>query len=134
MAVVEFEDYSITIKAALNDAAESFLYEAAELLKGSAAQASPVASGQLKGSWEYQIESSEAKIGSGLENALWNEFGTGEFATHGNGRTGGWSYKDDAGWHHTRGKRARHTLQSAFDSNKASIKARAELIFKNKLG
>jgi len=131
---VTFEDYSINVKGACSDAAEAFLYEAAELLKGSAAQASPVASGQLKGSWDYQIEGTEAKVGSPLENALWNEFGTGEFADFG-GRKGGWNYQDVAGnWHHTHGKRARHTLQSAFASCKGSILRRAEQIFKDRMG
>lgn len=133
---VKFEDYRIKVEAAMDDAIEAFLYEAAELLKGQAAQASPVKSGQLKGSWDYKVNSgnNEATIGSPLENAIWNEFGTGEHALHGDGRKGGWYYKDEKGnWHHTFGKKPRRTLQSAFNAKKASIIRRAEQILKDRM-
>jgi len=87
----------------------------------------------LKGSWNHQVNDAakEAKVGSPLENAIWEEFGTGEYAAAGDGRKGGWSYQDDAGdWHHTRGKRPNRTLQRAFDSTKAAIIRRAQEIFR----
>lgn len=133
---VKFDDYSIQVKDALDSASEAFLYEAAELLKGAAAQASPVASGQLKGSWDYKVDTGalEAQVGSPLENAIWNEYGTGEYAALGNGRKGGWRYKDSKDkWHFTRGKRPRRTLQTAFSSKKASIIRRAEQILKDRM-
>lgn len=94
---------------------------------------SRVASGQLKGSWNHQVNESakEAKVGSPLENAIWEEFGTGEYAAHGDGRKGGWSYQDDSGnWHHTKGKTPNRTLQRAFEGTKAAIIRRAKEIFK----
>lgn len=129
---VEFHDFSLQVKNALADKEEAFLHEAAGEVKSQAAQISRVASGQLKGAWDYSVDMSreEAKIGSPLENAIWNELGTGEYAANGDGRKGGWAYQDENGkWHFTRGKKPNHTLQRSFDSKKAAIIARAKELF-----
>lgn len=133
MANVEFQDFSIQVKAAIDENTEKFLYEAGELIKGQVVQITPVKTGQLKGSWDYKVDlgHDEVKIGSPSENAIWNEFGTGEYAAKGNGRKGGWRYQDDDGnWHFTRGKKAEHSLQKTFDAKKGSIINRAKQIFK----
>ena len=130
---VEFQDFSIQVKDALDDKALAFLEEAASEVESAAKRNSRVDSGQLKGSWTHLVDDSayEATIGSPLENAVWEEFGTGEYAVNGDGRKGGWSYQDDAGeWHHTKGKTPNRTLQRAFDSTKAAIIRRAQKIFK----
>lgn len=130
---VQFEDFSIQVKAVLDDKALQFLEEAASEIEKAARRNSRVDSGQLKGSWTHLTDDSafEATIGSPLENAIWEEFGTGEHALHGDGRKGGWAYKDDAGnWYYTRGKKPNRTLQNAFDSTKAAIIRRAQEIFK----
>lgn len=130
---VQFQDFSIQVKDALDDKALQFLEEAASEIESAAKRNSRVDSGQLKGSWNHQVNESagEATIGSPLENAVWEEFGTGEHALHGDGRKGGWSYQDDSGnWHHTKGKKPNRTLQKAFDSAKAAIIRRAQEIFK----
>lgn len=130
---VQFEDFSIQVKAVLDDKALQFLEEAASEIESAARRNSRVDSGQLKGSWTHLTDDSafEAAIGSPLENAIWEEFGTGEHALHGDGRKGGWAYKDDAGkWHYTRGKKPNRTLQNAFDGTKAAIIRRAQEIFK----
>lgn len=129
---VEFQDFSFRVKEALEDKSVSFLHEAASEIKSQAQRNSRVKTGQLKGSWEYKVDegAKEAQVGSPLENALWEEFGTGEYAAHGDGRKGGWAYQDDSGdWHFTRGKTPNHTLQRAFDSKKNAIIARAKQIF-----
>lgn len=130
---VKFEDFSIQVKDALDDKALQFLEEAASEIESAARRNSRVDSGQLKGSWTHLTNDSayEATIGSPLQNAIWEEFGTGEYAANGDGRKGGWSYQDDAGdWHHTKGKKPNRTLQRAFDSTKAAIIRRAQEIFK----
>lgn len=130
---VEFQDFSIQVKEALDDKALIFLEEAASEIESAAKRGSRVDSGQLKGSWTHLVDEGahEATVGSPLQNAIWEEFGTGEYAAAGDGRKGGWSYKDDAGdWHHTRGKTPNRTLQKAFDSKKAAIIRRAKQIFK----
>lgn len=130
---VEFQDFSIQVKEALDDKALTFLEEAASEIESAARRNSRVDSGQLKGSWSHIVDdgSYEAAVGSPLENAIWEEYGTGEYAAAGNGRKGGWSYKDDAGdWHHTKGKKPNRTLQKAFEGAKAAIIRRAQEIFK----
>lgn len=130
---VQFEDFSIQVRDALDDKALQFLEEAASEIESAARRNSRVDSGQLKGSWAHLTDDSayESTIGSPLQNAIWEEFGTGEYAAAGDGRKGGWSYQDDAGdWHHTKGKTPNRTLQRAFDSTKAAIIRRAKEIFK----
>lgn len=129
---VEIHDFSIQVKNAMEDKAIAFLEEAAAEIESAARRNSRVDTGQLKGSWTHLVDESalEATVGSPLENAIWEEFGTGEYAAKGNGRKGGWSYQDDAGdWHHTKGKTPNRTLQRAFDSKKAAITNRAKQIF-----
>lgn len=133
MADVEFQDFSIQVKAALDDAARAFLEESASEIESQAKRNSRVDTGQLKGSWNHQVNESagEATVGSPEQNAIWEEFGTGEYAAKGNGRKGGWRYQDDNGdWHYTTGKKPNRTLQRAFDSVKGKIINRAKQIFK----
>ena len=74
---VQFNDFSMQVKAALEEAAIAYLHEAAGELVSQTARNSPVDTVQLKGSWDYKVDESklEATIGSPLENAIWNEFG-----------------------------------------------------------
>lgn len=121
---VEFEDYSIRVTEALNEGALQGLRKAAAEIKKQAADNSRVATGQLRKSWDYTVDEGayEATIGSPLENTIWEEFGTGEYAAHGDGRKGGWSYQDDTGkWHHTKGKRPIRTLQKAFQQKRDAV-------------
>lgn len=133
MADIEFVDNRVQVNRALDDAIGAFLLEASAEIVSAAARGPRVDSGQLKGSWKANVNESkgEAVIGSELENAIWEEFGTGEYAAKGDGRKGGWSYQDDSGnWHHTTGKKPSRTLQRAFDSTKGKIINRAKQIFK----
>ncbi len=133
MADVEFQDFSVKVKAAIDNTSLLFLEEAANEIASQASRNSRVDTGQLKGSWDHRVdeEAGEATIGSPEQNAIWEEFGTGEYAAKGDGRKGGWNYQDDSGnWHHTIGKKPNRTLQRAFDSTKGKIANRAKQIFK----
>ena len=128
---VEFHDNSAHVIAALDDAVIAYLYEAGGELEAQVKRNSRVGTGQLKNSWRYKVDESKGvtTIGSPLENAIWEEFGTGEFALEGNGRKGGWIYKDDKGkWHHTYGKKPHRAFQRAFDSLKNALIRRAEQV------
>lgn len=130
---VEFQDFSTLARNALEKSARKFLEEAAVEIESEAKRSSPVDTGQLKGSWAHaqNTVALEAKIGSPLQNALWNEFGTGKFAVNGDGRKGGWRYQDDNDeWHFTRGKKPKRTLQKAFVAKRNAIINRAMQIFK----
>lgn len=130
---IEFYDYSYQVKEALGDCAIAALHEMAGEIVSSAKRNSPVDTGQLKNSWSYIVdeEKNEVIIGSPLENAIWNEFGTGEYAIDDDGRKGGWRYKDAKGkWHYTYGKQPNRTLFTAFTSNKTMVENIAKNIFK----
>ena len=133
MADIQFDDYSMKVKAALNDATIKFLYEASGDLVSQTQRNTPVDTGQLKGSWEYNVDESagESTVGSNLENAIWNEFGTGQYAINGDGRKTPWVYQDLKGnWHTTTGKQPQRSLQHAWDSVKSKFQSRLESILK----
>lgn len=133
---VELKDDSIKVKAALNDAVIKLLYEASHVIQSQVKQNTAVDTGQLKGSWDFTVDESkgEAVIGSPLENAIWEEFGTGEYALHGNGRKGGWVYVDEKGGRFTRGKKPRRMLHNAFETKRPTIVKEAERIIKSEMG
>ena len=134
---VRFSDNSAQVRAALDDAVIAYLHEAGGELDAQVNRNSRVGSGQLKNSWTYKVDESkgECTVGSPLENAIWEEFGTGEYALQGNGRRGGWTYKDenDGTWHHTYGKSPHRAFQSAFDSLKSALIRRAEEVLKARM-
>lgn len=124
MADIQFEDYSIQVKDALESAAIAFLHEAGGEIKSQTQRNTAVDTGQTKGSWKYEVDESmlTATIGSNEVNAIYEEFGTGEYALHGDGRKSPWKYKDRKGiWHVTKGKHARRPFFKAFNENKEKI-------------
>lgn len=121
---LEFKDYSIEVKEALNDTIVAFLYEAGQGVVKVTADNTPIDGGQLKGSWDYKVyeHKGEVVIGSPLQNAIWNEFGTGQYALHGDGRKTPWKYKDVKGkWHTTTGKRPQRSFHYAFEFLKPKL-------------
>lgn len=97
MAGFEFIDNCLLIKAEIEDAAVAFLHEAAGEITAQTKRNSRVDTSQTKDSYEYSVSESELKavIGSSLENAVWEEFGTGEYALNHDGRKGGWYISAD---------------------------------------
>ncbi len=128
---IQLTDNSLAVKAALEQTVQAFLNEAAGELASEIRKNSRVDTGQTKGSYEYRIEESsteqKAVIGSPLENAVWGEFGTGEYALGGNGRKTPWVYTDRHGETHvTRGKTPNQPMKRAYDSKKDLIKNRMQ--------
>ena len=99
MASVQFIDNTIEVIGAIKDAALMFLEESAGELESQAMRNTRVDTGQTKGAWSHKIEESalQAIVGNPLENAIWEEFGTGEYAVNGNGRKTPWRYQDVRG-------------------------------------
>ena len=129
MANIKFDDYRVTVKDAIADRAVAFLYEVGGEFASQAARNSRVRTGQTKGSWDYSVNESalQVTVGSPLENAIWEEFGTGEYALNGNGRKGGWYYVDEFGdGHYTHGKTPNRALHNALQTLKPQIKAAME--------
>ena len=59
---VEFQDFSIQVKEALDDKALIFLEEAASEIESAAKRGSRVDSGQLKGSWAHLVDEGVMKL------------------------------------------------------------------------
>ena len=133
---IEFIDNSARVKDALDDAIIAYLYEAGGELQAQVIENSRAKNGDLRQSWKYRVDESNGvcTVGSPLENAIWEEFGTGEYALHGDGRKGGWYYQDDKGkWHHTYGKSPHRAFQRAFDSLKNALTRRIGTVLKERL-
>lgn len=137
MADVEFIDNRVVVKRALEDAVGKYLIEASGELVGKSARNSRVKSGQTKGSYKANVDENNgiAYIGSDLENAIWEEFGTGEYALHGDGRKGGWVYQAPKGeFYFTKGKTPNRPMHRAFSELKNKLIRRAEEVLKAEMG
>lgn len=133
MSNVKFKDNCLKIETEINDVAIKWLYEGSNILEAQTKRNTAVDTGQLKNSWSHIVDEDKlvAVVGSPLENAIWEEFGTGEYALNNNGRKTPWKYKDIKGnWHTTRGKRPKRAFYNAFLSTKNKIIKRFEYLFK----
>lgn len=81
-------EISDTVAAALNEIGGEIVAQVA--------RNSRVDTGQTKNSFRYEEHGSvmaqeeRLYVGSDSENAIWEEYGTGEYAVNGDGRKGGW--------------------------------------------
>lgn len=107
MANTTFQDFSHTIKVALNDVSLAWLYEtagevAAKSTRNCKMRLDPYdkeEGKELAESYRYRVNDEEgvARIGSPRESAYWEEFGTGEYADKSKnggkeGRRGWWIF------------------------------------------
>ena len=127
MADFEFKDFSIEVKQVMNSKIVAVLEEVSGELVSATQRNSRVKTGKTKGSFQYKVSKSggttTSQIGSDYENAIWEEFGTGEYAINGDGRKGGWAYEDPKTGETicTRGKTATRAFWNAFNSLKNPI-------------
>lgn len=96
---VEFQDFSIKVTEAMEEALIAALYEAAGELEARAKRNSRQGHeyGNIKANalWKYQVNEGamEAQVGSEHEAGYWEEFGTGELAEDtSKSRNGWWVY------------------------------------------
>lgn len=116
---VEFKDYSVECKTAIDNKINAVLAECAGLIISQTkrnSRTAAVAGGRTKNSFEYKVVESEhtAYMGSNYENAIWEEFGTGEHALPegGGGRKGYWVFVKGSGGTATRSGKS-YTLAEA---------------------
>lgn len=124
MADVIFEDYTARVEKALDDRGVAALEEAAGEIESQTKRNTRVKTGKTKNSWRHKVDkpTMTAHIGSDYENAIWEEFGTGEHALGGKGRKGGWFYVDEKGkGHFTYGKKPSRAFFKAYTSLKPRI-------------
>lgn len=155
---VTFTDNSIEVKRALDAACVKFLYEAGGELEAEVRDRARVDNGQTKKQWTYFVDLAKRKVtvGNTLENAIWEEFGTGIHAEGDKpGKREPWyvpveSYegfkkptyqgkvvvvygKDGVKYFKTDGKKAQHTLETAMTKCKSKLRKLAENAFKEKM-
>ena len=126
---VEFHDYTVQVKAEMDNRINAALEECAGEVISQTNRNSRAKTGKTRNSFRHKVddEAHIAYMGSNDENAIWEEFGTGEYALKGNGRKGGWTYRDAEGeWHHTYGKKPSRAFWKAFTSLKNHIIKRIE--------
>lgn len=154
---VEFKDYSVKVKKLLENKALQLLTEGAIEIKAQVSKntKSKKGTGELKRSWNYILDNSdlEAKIGSPLEHAIYQELGTGEWALNNNGRKPPWYVpigngsnqmplevaerygfkivygKNGMKFAEVSGQRPERPLYKAFETSKGKIERRAKTIF-----
>lgn len=165
---VEFQDFSFEVKEALNDTSIAWLYSTSEEIKSQAQRNCKTdyeeGSKQLKGSYAAKVDEAkgEAQVGSPMEAAYWEEWGTGSYAAHGDGRKGWWIYipgqpsmgggmtyhdeneammmaayiqsKYNKKAYVTNGRRPNYTLENAFGAVKNPAIARLEELLKGRMG
>ena len=133
MSKVKFNDYCIQVESKLDRAIVAALEEVAGEIESQAKRNSRVDTSKTKNSFKHKVVDSEhtAYIGSDEENAIWEEFGTGEYALEGNGRKGGWFYEDEEGnGHFTHGKTPSRAFWHAYETMKEPAKKHIENLFK----
>lgn len=149
---VEFKDFSFQVKAELNQITKAWLHETANEIAAQAkdnTQLDGEAGIELRKSYKADVNdgAGEAKVGTPLEAGYWEEYGTGEYAVHGDGRKGWWVYKEgykgnggkqlteasakaiaagDPKVHATKGRKPAATLEKAFTKTKSKAKAELE--------
>ena len=92
-----FEGNAKLYQQAISTGSEKFLLEAAHEIQSQAQRNTSVGrvnGGKTKGSWDVSDimkgDYISIDVGSPEENAIWEEFGTGDYALKGDGRKGGW--------------------------------------------
>lgn len=115
---IVFEDFTIQVKQALDDKINAVLEECAGELESQIKrnQDKYNKTSNTSGGWQHKVIDSEhtAYIGNNEENAIWEEFGTGEYAIPegGGGRQGYWVFvKGSSGGSKNTGKS--YTLEEA---------------------
>ena len=152
MANVEFEEFSASVKDLMSELLGNALDEIGAEIESQAARNTRVDSGETKRKWDHLVEQNEQEakvtIGNPLENAIWEEFGTGEYALNGDGRRGGWYIfaddapelakynmkvvygKDGKKFYYTKGKPPSRALYKAWEQNKSKVQEHIKDVLK----
>lgn len=98
------------------------LNRACLVVENEAKRLCPVDTGDLRSSITHEINNDVGIVGTNKEYAPYVEFGTGIFASEGNGRDTPWSYQDDKGeWHTTVGQKPQPFLETAIQTKKKLV-------------
>jgi len=123
-----FESNLPAMKKAIERQQEVILESIGSFIDGDAVRRCPKrehGGGNLQNSIKYVVDKRKklVTVGTPVEYAIWVEKGTGEFASNGMGRKGGWFYVDDMGiGHFTLGMKPQPFLTPALEENLGKIK------------
>lgn len=140
MAEIKFNDYTIEVKEAIAELAYRAVEESCGELESQVKRNTAVDTGQTKNAWTHRVTGStmagevRGTVGNPMQNAIWEELGTGEYALNGDGRKGGWTYRDETGvYHHTYGKHPRRPFHKAYTTLKNKLIKHMQDLFKGGL-
>lgn len=123
---VVFKDFTGEVSEQIKNVMLNWLEEASKELASQAATRTRRGTGETADKWTNLVDKNNmvAYVGNPLENAIWEEYGTGEYALNNDGRKGGWTYYDetDRKFHHTYGKTPTRALHHAFNQNEEMLK------------
>ena len=122
----QFVDNSPAIKNAINAEITGWLHEwSSEIASQAKRNSSNDYGNELRGSYQNQVSATEATIGSAKEEALWEEFGTGEYAVNGNGKKGWWVYVEGMNNHAAKSRSREDAVSLAKSMQAQGIPAHA---------
>lgn len=156
---VELQDFSYQVKAKLTSAAIQGLTEAGFEVSAHAnrnVKLDGAAGQRLRGSYRSVVDGGggQVQIGTDKEEGYWEEFGTGSYAVHGDGRQGWWVHYEDSDLPNpyvyteseakaiaaanpaltaTNGRPPAFTLENAFTQTKSAIIAEFERLVREGL-
>ena len=112
-------EYLAALRGKIDIALETCATQAESHAKSIITREKRVDTGMLRNSVSHAVDGNTAFIGSNLEYAVYNELGTGIYASQGGGRQTPWMYTDRNGKAHwTRGMKPIHFLKRAIEENK----------------
>jgi HK97 gp10 family phage protein len=136
MSKFRFESNKKKVLSAITEAENRALEGVGEFIKGRAKLLAPVDDGNLRSSINHVVDNKGARvvIGTNVEYAPYQEFGTGRHAEKGGGRQGGWLYKDPKTGKtvFTYGNKPQPFMRPAAEENKGQITKLAESLLKLK--
>lgn len=96
MATIRFENHTREVTEEIKNAILNWLEEASSELESQTVMKTGTGAyyREIASKWTHRVDTTNFKayVGNPLENALWIEFGTGEYALHDDGRKGYWVF------------------------------------------
>ena len=153
MSDVKFTDYSVEIKSQINKSSLNLIEKIASEIESQAIRNTRADTGDTKKHWRHYTDDKgvEAVIGNDLINAVYEEFGTGEYAINKDGRNTPWyvpvegytgkkkptfngkvevvQNKDGVKFYKTNGKKPTRAFTKAFETVKTKAEKMAEETF-----
>lgn len=120
--IINLDKLKLKLENLANLDVSKALNRACLVVENEAKRLCPVDTGDLRSSITHEVHNNVGIVGTNKEYAPYVEFGTGIFASEGNGRDTPWSYQDDKGeWHTTAGQKPQPFLETAIQTKKKLV-------------